>query len=62
MSDELLGHGLFTDGTRRPSYQDAAGMQYVLDDDGARVHGVFLIPDEEPCDVPVIVPTGDGKG
>jgi hypothetical protein len=57
--DELLGHRLFTDGTRRPIYRDAAGNQYVLDDDGERVHGLFLSSPEEGCDLPIIVRSGD---
>jgi hypothetical protein len=42
------------DGTRRPIYLDAKGP-YVLDDNGERVYGVWLIPEEECVDLPVIV-------
>jgi hypothetical protein len=48
-----IGSRVFVDGTVRPIYQDAHG-QYVLDDDGARVYGVWLIPEDE-CDAPLVV-------
>jgi hypothetical protein len=53
MIGQVIGYREFVDGTRRPIYWDATG-QYVLDDDGERVYGVWLIPDEE-CDLPLIV-------
>jgi hypothetical protein len=46
------------DGLPRPVYADAHG-QYVLNDDGERIHGLYLLPEEECCDPPVIV---DGPG
>jgi hypothetical protein len=46
----------FTDGTARSVFEDTRG-QYVLDDDGEPVYGVWFIPREE-CDVPVIVNAG----
>jgi hypothetical protein len=46
MPNRIIGSRLFVDGTRRPIYEDAAG-QYVRDDDGERVYGVYLIPEEE---------------
>jgi hypothetical protein len=51
---QLIGYQHFVDGTRRPIYEDARG-QYVLDDEAERVYGVYLIPEEERCDPPVIV-------
>jgi hypothetical protein len=57
MSDPIIGRRLFVDGIRRPIYEDAGG-QYVLDDDGERVYGVYLIPMEESCDLPIIVEQG----
>jgi hypothetical protein len=36
------------------STPSSANGQYVLDDDGERVHGAYLIP-EADCDLPVIV-------
>jgi hypothetical protein len=53
MMDQMIGHREFVDGTRRPIYEDAHS-QYVLDDDGERVYGVWLIP-EDDCDAPLII-------
>ena len=50
----MIGTRLFVDGNRRPIYLDAKG-QYVLHDDGGRVYGVWLIPEQECYDVPLIV-------
>jgi hypothetical protein len=41
------------DGTNRPVYLDERG-QYVLDD-GAPDYGVWLLPEDEACDLPLIV-------
>ena len=38
----------------------ADGRQYVIDDDGYRVYGMWLIPPDEP-DLPVIVPAEEKK-
>jgi hypothetical protein len=54
---QLIGYQHFVDGTRRPIYLDAKGP-YVLDDEAERVYGVYLIPEEECCDSPVIVERG----
>lgn len=43
----------FIDGTMRPIYEDGKG-QYVVNDDGDHVRGVYLIPRDEP-DLPIIV-------
>jgi hypothetical protein len=43
----------FTDGLTRPVFEDAHG-QYVLDDEGEPVYGVWFIPREE-ADLPLIV-------
>jgi len=42
---ELIGETVFPDGTRRPVFLDGMG-QYVIGDDGERIYGVFLIPEE----------------
>jgi len=42
------------DGVERPVYEDSDRRQHVLDDDGIPVHGVWLIPEDEP-DLPLIV-------
>ena len=57
MSRRIMGYREFVEGIRRPIYEDAQG-QYVLDDNGERVSGVYLIPEEERCDLPVIVEQG----
>jgi hypothetical protein len=54
MIGQIIGYQHFVDGTRRPIFLDAKG-QYVLDDDCERVYGVWLIPEEECCDLPIIV-------
>jgi hypothetical protein len=46
------------DGNTRLVYADGRG-QYVFDDDGDRAYGVYLVPEEEWVDVPVIV---EGEG
>jgi hypothetical protein len=50
----LIGHRLFVDGITRPVYVDEAGQQYVLED-GQRIDGLFLAPDEDGADMPLIV-------
>jgi hypothetical protein len=46
MTNQIIGYRHFVDGIRRPIYQDAHG-QYVLGDEGERVHGVYLIPEDD---------------
>jgi hypothetical protein len=58
VNGQLIGYRHFVDGARWPIYEDANG-QYVLDDDGERVYGVYLIPEEKSCDSPVILERGD---
>jgi hypothetical protein len=41
-------------GACRPVYEDATG-QCVVDDEGRRVYGVYLIREEEGCNPPMIV-------
>jgi hypothetical protein len=50
--DRVLGWRRFTDGRTRPVFLDAAGKQYVQDDDGERVPGVWLYPPWVPSDPP----------
>ena len=57
-TDPIIGHCLFVDGARRPVHQDARG-QYVRGYDSEKVYGVWLLPEEDACDAPVIV---DGNG
>jgi hypothetical protein len=53
MSDPVIGHRRFVDGTNRPIYLDERG-QYVLDD-GEPIYGIWLLPEEDACDLPLIV-------
>ena len=50
MSDQprQLGERRFTDGTTRPVFELPDGRQYV-EDDGERVEGTWLLPDDEPA-------------
>jgi hypothetical protein len=41
-----LGEFLFVDGCTQAVYSSDDGRQYVLDDDGEPVYGVWLNPDE----------------
>jgi hypothetical protein len=54
MIGQILGYREFVDGTRRPIYLNAKG-QYILDKDGERAYGVWLILKEECYDLPVMV-------
>ncbi len=47
MTDPIVAHIWFTDGVKRTVHQEASGRQYVLDEDGEQVHGVWFIPPEE---------------
>jgi hypothetical protein len=53
VSQPILGHVLFTDGVRRPVYRDG-DRQFVIED-GERVYGLYVIPEEDCCDLPLIV-------
>ncbi len=53
MSERVIGHARFVDGTSRPVYLDGE-RQYVIDE-GPRVYGLFIVPEEDRCDAPVIV-------
>jgi hypothetical protein len=57
-NDPVIGHCQFADGAMRPIYDDGL-RQYVIDDDGYPVYGVWLIPEEEPTP-PLIVPADEG--
>ena len=47
----MSGYREFVEGTCRPIYEDAQG-QYVLDEDCERVHGVYLLREDDGCDAP----------
>ena len=46
----IIGSREFTDGSQREVYEDDDGRQFVLDDEGQPVYGVWIVVDE-----PVIV-------
>jgi hypothetical protein len=54
MNDPIVAYVEFVGGATRPAFQDAGGRQYVLDDGGNAVWGVWFLTPEE-CDQPVIV-------
>ena len=43
MNDPVIGRRLFTDGVERDVYQAPDGCQYVLDDHGLPVFGVWVL-------------------
>jgi hypothetical protein len=53
MNARTIGHRLFADGVTRPVYEDERG-QFILED-GERVDGEWLVPEEDQADTPVIV-------
>jgi hypothetical protein len=48
MDGQEIGRVLFTDGARRPVY--AHGERQFVVEDGERVYGVFVTPEEDRCD------------
>jgi hypothetical protein len=54
MIDPIIGYRFFVDRTRRPIFEQLDGRQFVLDDAGDRVYGVWIIPKDE-FDLPIIV-------
>jgi hypothetical protein len=51
-TDLVVGRRLFTNGSRRDVCLDADG-QYVIDD-GVKVYGVWLTPEDDEADRPII--------
>jgi hypothetical protein len=49
----LVAYVELAGGQRRPVWEDELG-QYVVDEDGARVRGVWYIPRDE-ADTPIVV-------
>jgi hypothetical protein len=45
--DPIIAYVKFVDGARRAVYLEASGKQYVVDDEGEKVHGVWYLPPEE---------------
>ena len=42
----IIGAGEFTDGSQRAVYEDDDGRQFVIDDEGQAVYGVWILVDE----------------
>jgi hypothetical protein len=57
--NQIVGYREFVDGSWRPIYDDGK-RQWVINDDGDRVYGVFLIPRDE-ADLPLIVRAPQGE-
>jgi hypothetical protein len=55
MNDPLIARVRFVDGAERPVFDGLDGRQYVFDDDGEPVHGVWYIPPDGETALPVIV-------
>ena len=53
MPTQPVAYTTFTDGVLRPVCEDERG-QFVIDEDGCRIRGVWCIPLEE-CLIPIIV-------
>jgi hypothetical protein len=45
----------FTDGVWCRVYETSDGRQYVIDDDGHRVYGLWFIPPDDPQPTVVVV-------
>jgi hypothetical protein len=54
MSERVIGHRLFTDGLTWPVYDDERG-QFIVED-GERIDGVWLVPEDDGADTPLILP------
>ena len=54
-TDRIIVHRLFVDGARRPVYSEPDGHQYVIGYDGEKVYGVWILLEENECDLPLIV-------
>jgi hypothetical protein len=47
VQDPIIGHRDFVGGARLPVYLDRNGRQYVTDDDGAPLYGLWLYEGED---------------
>jgi PBCV-specific basic adaptor domain len=57
-SNEQVASTEFAGGAMRPVYQTPEGRQYVIDDNGQRVYGVWYWPREDH-DTPAVVDDRD---
>jgi hypothetical protein len=55
MNGPIIDYRRFVDGTTRAIFEDVAGRQYVLGNDGELVYGVWQFDPENAPDIPVIV-------
>ena len=55
LADVAVAEVHFDDGSIRKAWETADGLQYVEDDTGARVYGVWYI---ESNDTPIVVEAG----
>ena len=56
-----LGERQFTDGATRPVFRSDDGRQFVLDDNGEPVYGVWLHPDEYSEPITIQLPTNPSE-
>jgi hypothetical protein len=56
---EPIAHVSFAGGPVRPVFEDG-DCQYVIDDVGNRVYGVWFIPRDD-ADTPLVVDTGEDE-
>jgi hypothetical protein len=54
MPDQPIGRVLFTDASLHDVYRDQNGRQYVENDAGEPVYGIWVYPAEDDADVPII--------
>jgi hypothetical protein len=57
MNDPIIARVRFADGSERAVFEQLDGRQYVLDDNGDRLYGVWFIPDDA-IDLPFVVDCG----
>jgi hypothetical protein len=55
MNDPIVGHIQFTDACERDIYQACDGRQYVVDDYGQPIAGVWMIEPDDEADSSFIV-------
>ena len=48
MPDPIVAYTAFLGGPMRPVYEQWNGRQYVMDDEGEPVYGLWFIPPDEP--------------
>jgi hypothetical protein len=57
MTHEPIAHIEFAGGPMWPVFEDGS-RQYVVDDDGKRVYGVWFIPRDD-VDLPLVIQSGE---